>query len=145
MKRKIIYVDMDDTLCDFMTEYRRGLITNPANQYPQSVYGFWEKLKPLKGAIAAINKLAEDHEVWILTKPSYMNPLCYTGKRVWVENHLGLEWCNRLILSPDKSLFKGDYLIDDMWHAGFEGYQIHFGTSNFLTWESVLRYFDETK
>jgi 5'(3')-deoxyribonucleotidase len=49
----------------------------------------------------------------------------------------------KLILCPDKSLVKGDYLIDDDIKHGqltFEGEHIRFGSSNFPDWKSVIKY-----
>lgn len=46
-------------------------------------------------------------------------------------------------MSPDKSLLKGDYLIDDQGNAGqenFEGEWIHFKTEKFPDWKSVVDY-----
>ena len=34
-------------------------------------------------------------------------------KYEWVENYLGDAWVKRIILTRDKTLIKGDYLIDD--------------------------------
>ena len=31
----------------------------------------------------------------------------------WVENHLGKDWIDRLILTRDKTMINGDVLIDD--------------------------------
>ena len=38
--------------------------------------------------------------------------------------------CDRLILCPDKSLLKGDVLIDDTPWPGFEGQQLLFSRQN---------------
>ena len=49
----------------------------------------------------------------------------------------------RLILSHQKDLLKGDYLIDDRHTHGantFEGEWIQFGTDPFRDWEAVLKY-----
>lgn len=49
----------------------------------------------------------------------------------------------RLILSHQKDLLKGDYLIDDRHKHGantFEGEWIQFGTDPFRDWEAVLKY-----
>ena len=71
--------------------------------------------------------------------------MSYTEKRVWVEKHLGLEFVERLIICPDKSLLKGNYLIDDLatgrGQENFEGQLIHFGTETFKNWEDVIRFF----
>ena len=53
------------------------------------------------------------------------------------------EMLNQMILCPDKSLVKGDYLIDDDNRHGqteFEGEHIHFGTEQFPDWDSVCEY-----
>ena len=63
---------------------------------PQTTYGFYTSLPPIPGAIETYKWLEENYDVCILTRPSYWNPLCYTEKRVWVENHLGLETCRKL-------------------------------------------------
>jgi 5'-nucleotidase len=50
----------------------------------------------------------------------------------------------RTILCTDKSLLKGDYLIDDQTNHGqkdFEGELIHFATKEFPNWNSVLNFF----
>jgi len=138
--KKRIYIDMDDTLCDFTGEFIKN---KDVVKYPQSKYGFFLRLEPLPGAIDGLFHLAKNFDIWILTRPSIMNPLSYTEKRVWVENHLGMEMVNKLILSPDKSLFKGDYLIDDHEHPGFEGNWLHFGSRDFPDWKSILEYFKD--
>ena len=73
-----------------------------------------------------------------------MNPLSYTEKRLWIEKYFGLEWCKKLILAYDKSLLKGDYLIDDSVGKGqleFEGELIQIGTDKFPDWKSIINYF----
>jgi 5'(3')-deoxyribonucleotidase len=48
----------------------------------------------------------------------------------------------KLIISPNKGLLKGDILIDDIVEGKgqehFEGELIHFGSAKFPDWESVL-------
>lgn len=128
MKKSRIYVDMDDTLCDFTGAHKASLEAVPAQKFPQAQMDFFRKLKPIDNAIDVMKRLSINFDVWILTRPSYLNPLCYTEKRLWVEDHLGIEWCNKLILCPDKSLLIGDWLIDDVAWPGFEGFQLLFGT-----------------
>jgi 5'(3')-deoxyribonucleotidase len=48
-----------------------------------------------------------------------------------------------MVLCGDKSLLKGEYLIDDTNTAGqsdFEGEWIHFGSDKFPNWDSVVEY-----
>jgi 5'-nucleotidase len=136
--KKIIHVDMDDVLCDYKGGFVKAIERSPYNQYPQSVYGFYTSLAPIPGAVEAIKYLQSKYEVYIATRPSYMNPLCYTEKRVWIEKHLGLEICKNLAMTPNKNLLIGDYLIDDMPWFGFKGKQILFGSDEFPDWESVI-------
>lgn len=136
----IVYVDMDNVLCDCDGAIRTVKVTKPEMPYPQAEYGFFLKLDPLPGALDGIRALAEVHDVWILTRPSVINPMCYLEKRVWVENHLGLPWCYKLILSPDKALLRGDILVDDNPWPGFQGVQLLFGSQVCPNWAAVLNY-----
>jgi hypothetical protein len=49
--KQIIYVDMDDVLCDFSTAYDAAIKENPGIKYPQSQFDFFRNLKPLSGAV----------------------------------------------------------------------------------------------
>ena len=139
-----IYIDMDDTLCDFVGHYHKIKTQFPELAYPQSLPGFFLDLEPLLGAIEAFDNLsrAPNTEVFILTAPSVLNPHSYTEKRLWIEAHLGLEAAYRLILSPNKGLLQGDFLIDDMSEGKgqefFAGEHIHFGSARYPDWNSVL-------
>lgn len=139
----IVHIDMDDTIFDFRGAFHDHYARNPAISYPQSQYGFFANLKPLPGAIEAVQALIDspDHDPYILTAPSIMNPLCYTEKRISIETHFGLEFTEKLIISPNKALVKGDILIDDNVHGKgqdlFEGRLIQFGSPEFPDWQSI--------
>jgi 5'-nucleotidase len=141
MKR--LYIDLDDTLCKYSEALKRARQTKPIN-YPQAEARFFENLKPMHEAIRFyLDKLNELYDVWILTAPSIMNPLSYTEKRIWVEENLGMSWCEKLIICPDKSLVKGDYLVDDTGGKGqeeFEGEWIKYGSDEFKYWPIVYNY-----
>lgn len=133
---------MDDTLCDFIGEYRKRKTED--NKYPQSNKGFFEDLPPLLDAINGYKILEKYFDVRILTAPSVLNPLCYTEKRLWVEKHLGMEACHKMIICPDKSLLKGHFLIDDSITKGqdkFEGKLLRFGHAKYSNWYCILKYF----
>ena len=137
MKR--IFVDLDDVMCNFSKAYLEK--KSPECYYPQSDYGFFRNLEPIEDSIESYKILENHYDVWILTAPSIHNPLCYSEKREWVEKHLGFETCKKLIISPNKGLLKGDYLIDDNIHEGFEGELLHFGyNKKFPDWKSILNY-----
>ncbi len=143
MERKRIYVDMDGTLCDFEKDFYRDLAVNPSIKYPQSQYRFWANLEPIPGAIEGFKKLEEKYDVRILTAPSNKNIICYTEKAEWVRTHLGFDALKKLILTKDKSIAIGDYLIDDRTVNGaaeFKGELIHIFTPKFPDWESIINY-----
>ncbi len=142
----IVYIDMDDVLCDYSTAFKKAISDTPSIGFPQSQYGFYQNLLPIKGAISAALWLlrSKTFNPYILTAPSIRNPMSYTEKRVWVEKHLGIEFVERLIISPNKSLLKGEILIDDRVEGngqeGFEGKLIWFGSREFTDWECVIDY-----
>ncbi|MDO6525183.1 hypothetical protein Q4519_05750 [Motilimonas sp. 1_MG-2023] len=142
----IVYIDMDDVLCDFSRAFQRAIAHTPQIQFPQSQYGFYTALEPIEGAIEAVNALIESssYTPYILTAPSVRNPLCYTEKRVWVERYFGLDFAEKLIICSNKGLLKGDYLIDDKskgrGQEGFTGELIQFGQAPFQDWQEVRKY-----
>ena len=141
--KKLIYIDMDGCLCDYDTAFRLALLKNPNQPFPQSQWGFFLYLEEIPGAIKAFRKLEEKYDVWILTRPSFKNVNCFTEKAEWVWNHLGFETLQKTIMAGDKSLLKGDYLIDDMdgdGQANFEGEWIRFKSEKFPDWNSVINY-----
>lgn len=141
---KIVYFDMDDVMADFTGASVAALRAEPGIQWPQSQYGFFENLEPIPGSIECFKKIdsIEGVKALILSRPSVLNPLCYTEKMLWVKKHLGQEYVDRLILSCHKQLSIGDYLIDDQapsWE-GFQGELIHFKSESFPNHEAVLEY-----
>lgn len=141
--KEIIYIDLDNVVFDYDTARNEALAKTPDIRWPQSQCGFFLNLKPIEGAIEGVRTLFEDDrfDCWFLSAPSVINPLSYTEKRLSIERHFGLEYAKKLILSPDKSLLKGDFLIDDnvkgKGQDKFQGYLIHFGSEHFETWKQV--------
>jgi 5'-nucleotidase len=141
--KKIVYVDLDDTICEYTKRKQEMLIKKPSNPYPQSEYGFFANLDPVEGAIDAVKTLNKTtlYDVWILTRPSFKNPFSYCEKRVWVEKHLGMEFVEKLILHPNKAMCIGDFLVDDVLWDKFQGEQIHFRHDDrFMRWKDVVNY-----
>jgi hypothetical protein len=143
-KKIRIYIDMDRTLCN----YDKGMqLRKDSAEFPQSKERFWYELEPLEGAIEAFKYLSSKYEVWILTRPSFHNLLCYSEKAEWVRDNLGFAAQQNLILCRDKSLVKGDILIDDHYKDGqpeFEGLWIQIGNKEYPTWKEVLAKIDES-
>jgi len=132
--KQIIYVDLDGVCADYRKIYLSRLAHDPDNKYPQATYGFFMEMEEIKDAITAVKTLAEHYDVWFLSAPSHRNPMCLAEKNYWVRKHFGPEWPERLILANDKSLLRGDYLIDDNAtgrnQENFEGVKILFDTFN---------------
>jgi 5'-nucleotidase len=147
--KTIVYVDMDGVLSDYHSRYRLMKRNEPNIEFPQSQYGFFRKLEPITNAIEAVKKLHDrlDIDLYILSTPSVKNPMSYTEKREWIEEHLGMDFARRLILSTNKGLNIGDFLIDDNINGNgqenFRGTLLHFGSEKFKDWNSVVSFFED--
>lgn len=76
--------------------------------------GFYSDLEPVPGAKKALKEiLREGHDVRIVTSPWVSNPTCASDKLNWVVKHYGSHWGPRVIITADKTLVRGDILIDD--------------------------------
>jgi 5'-nucleotidase len=75
--------------------------------------GFFRDLEPMPGAIDSIKQMvACGIDVFICTAP-LTNSNCFSEKAEWVEHYLGKEWLRKLIVTKDKTVIHGHYLIDD--------------------------------
>lgn len=77
--------------------------------------GFFRSLPPLTNAVRCLHWMDDfpDVSVWLCTAPINRFHNCVLEKYEWVEKHLGFEWTKKVIMCKDKTLIKGDYLIDD--------------------------------
>ena len=96
------------------------------DQYPeeyldhvQEIYhgpGFYQNLPPIPGALEALREIKNSNNSVLLCTspmlPKYEN--CVLEKYHWVYKHLGEEWVYNIVLTKDKTIIKGDILIDDM-------------------------------
>lgn len=154
LKDITICIDMDDVLCNFSKAYATSKLENPDVKWQHSLPNFFENLEPIEGGIEMYHWLNNYFTVYILTAPSVHNPLNYTEKRNWAEKHLGFDSLYSLILSPDKGMIRGDYLIDDnidgKGQESFKGQLIHFGQIHtdsktaipMYDWSIVKAYFE---
>ena len=139
----ILYVDLDDTICNYTKRFNEVKDDCVYVEYPQSSANFYDFMEPVDGAIETIYDLSYLFDLYILTAPSPYNPLTYSGKAKWVGKHLGLEILKKLIICPNKGLLKGDVLIDDhiegCGQENFEGKLIKF-TNWYLTIKELKDY-----
>lgn len=152
-----ILIDMDGVLADFDTEFlQRWRTRHPdklyipleertlfyvKDQYPEELKplvleillesSFFREMTPMPGAKEALGEMERlGLQVFICTSPlsAYMN--CVSEKYQWVEHYLGPAWVKRIILTKDKTLVKGDYLIDDK--------PVITGVESHPSWEHIL-------
>jgi len=141
--KPIVYIDMDGVLVDFDKRVGElaslGIKQHKLFQHPEA----YKNLEPIEGAQEAFKALQEKYEVYILSTPPWSNPDAWGEKRKSVEVLFGIDAKKKLILSHNKGLLKGDYIIDDRDANGvldFTGEHIHFGSGEFPDWTAVLNY-----
>jgi 5'(3')-deoxyribonucleotidase len=139
---------MDGVLVDFQSGID-SLSDNEKEIYEgryDEVPGIFSKMIPKDGALKAFEKLSNSFEVYILSTAPWDNPSAWTDKLLWVKKYLGTQAHKKLILSHNKHLNAGDFLIDDRIANGadrFRGEHIHFNSEDhpqFKDWNGVLDY-----
>jgi 5'(3')-deoxyribonucleotidase len=131
----IIFIDLDGVVADF----GRGI-----NMYgDHHIEGFFSALKPIPGAVQSIKLLHRSgYNIYFLSKSTWSRPTAWAEKVLWVQKYFNEpEFEQRLIISANKGLLKGDVLIDDDIRnkEGFDGRFIHFGSKEYPNWPVVLR------
>ena len=151
-----ILVDMDGVITDFekgvLDGYRKNHPNKPfipleqrttfyvKDQYPKELQplvkeiylsnGFYLGLPPIEGSLEALSELTKrGDEIFICTSPLLENPFCIQEKYNWIINHLGKDWTKKMIVTKDKTIVHGNFLIDD--NPDVEGIQQP-------TWEHIL-------
>ena len=154
MPRKILYIDMDNTLVDFAARLNGvdPALRDAYRGHEDELPGLFALMPPMPGAIKAYRELSGLFDTYILSTAPWRNPSAWQHKLEWVHVHLGIDAgtpaYKRLILTHHKNLNRGDYLIDDRpGHNGadqFEGEVIHFGPDGtYRTWPDVVAYLRE--
>jgi len=149
MAKKIVYVDMDNTIVDFKSGIKRLSKSDTKeykDRYDDHPYIF-TLMDPIKDSIESIKKLNKKYDLYILSTAPWDNPNAWKQKRDWIGKYFGDKkkdvFYKKVILSHNKNLNKGDYLIDDRPHNGaehFEGEWIKFGSKKYPDWKAVTKY-----
>ncbi|MDJ0648945.1 MAG: hypothetical protein QNJ60_09575 [Xenococcaceae cyanobacterium MO_188.B19] len=145
MMKKILYLDMDNVLVDFSSAFPYFSSDTHAEYEGRldEIPGIFSKMTPLAGAIEAYTELINLFDTYILSTAPWENPTAWSDKLIWVKKHLGNPAHKRLILSHNKNLNSGDFLVDDRLKNGaskFDGEHIHFGSESFPDWQAVTKY-----
>jgi len=146
MTKKILYIDMDNVLVDFPAGIAK---LNTATQKAckgnyDEVPGIFSLMTPMPQALESYRELSELFNTYILSTAPWENPSAWSDKLLWVKKYLGDVAHKRLILSHNKNLNAGDFLIDDRRNNGakdFPGEWLHFGPNGiYKTWPEVVAY-----
>lgn len=148
MKKPIIYIDMDGVLVDFesaLTKVSPEMLEKFAGEY-DNIPDIFALMDPVPGALEAVDRLKEKYDLYILSSSPWENPTALGDKLAWVKKYFGGDgqeniFFRKVIFSSVKHLNRGDILIDDRTANGagdFLGRHIHFGSSEFPNWQSVL-------
>lgn len=76
--------------------------------------GFFLNLKEIEGSIEGVKELAKKHDVFFCSSPLTKNINSVKEKQLWVKEKFGEEWIRKMIIAKDKTIIKGDILIDDI-------------------------------
>lgn len=139
MGKKIIYIDLDNTMADYLLEVKRR---NSNVKDAKHIHGFFSSLQPMSGAIDAYNELSKYFQIYFLTTSPWSNPQAASEKISWVKQYIPNAYKN-VIITHRKDLNIGSYLIDDSDKNGagdFSGKFIHFRTDEFPDWTTVVNY-----
>jgi len=135
--KEILLFDMDNTVVDLESAVQKKII----QKYPEiqlgkrkhhkieddhldkshkakirdiiETPGFFLSMHPIEGAINGILDLARLYEIFFCTSPLLSNPTCANDKIAWVKKYLGDTWAKKIIITKDKTLVQGKFLVDD--------------------------------
>lgn len=181
----VVLVDLDGVMVDFIGGWKkiwnqkypdRQITADPSVFLLEDAYSgigteeeivgimqtpeFFLRLDPVPGAIEAFKQMQDTGlQLYICSSPT-SNSHSHKEKIDWVEMHLGKEWKNKTILTKDKTMVHGDYLIDDnpdvkgifdpSWeHIVFESSYSHEAPKdkfsiNWKTWPTLLLHYAGT-
>lgn len=138
---KIILVDMDSVLTDFesgfLKKWREKFpermyipvdarrMSSLQDEYPQEFRAdirdiirsknFFKDLPLMPGATEALNYMIEGgYDVRICTRIPRSFEHCIPEKFAWILSYFGDEFTQRVIMTKDKTMIRGNILIDDM-------------------------------
>ncbi len=136
---------MDNVLVDFRSAFPLldETVKEKFKDNMDDIEGIFSLMKPMKNAIKSFEILAKHFDVYILSTSPWDNPTAASEKVAWVKKYLPELAYKRLILSHNKHLNHGDYIVDDRLANGvdrFSGEHIHFGEKNFENWNLVVDY-----
>ena len=144
---------MDNVLVDFQSgldqvakeEKAKYADDGKGKPHYDDIPGLFSLMKPMPGAIDAVNALAEKYDCYVLTTAPWNNPTALQNKLDWIKRYFPQVFYKRVIFTHHKNLClqPGAYLIDDRTAHGasqFGDHHILFGSDKFPDWQSVVEY-----
>lgn len=75
--------------------------------------GMAASLAPLPGAVDAVKRIAKVADVYFVTGPLHGSPTWSYDRGYWLTSMFGWELGSKLVLTHEKHVVAGDYLVDD--------------------------------
>ena len=147
--KKTLYIDMDNVLVDFPSGMAAcdPALLEQHKESPDEIPGLFALMQPMPGAIEAYHELSQLFDTYILSTAPWENPSAWSDKLEWVKRHLGAPAHKRLILSHNKHLNRGHYLVDDRSKNGAKEFGdvpdqewIQFDPDSDMAWTEIVAY-----
>lgn len=157
MKRKIVFLDMDNVLVDFQSALNAEYIKKLMPEYESVVNGkkeihyddipeIFSYTKPVEGAVEAVKTISQKYDVYILSDAPWGNPIAWVDKLEWVKKYFDSDspdgtFYKRLVLSKNrKNTNSTDAILVDACPSKHEKNHIYFNQSvgDFRDWTSVV-------
>ena len=78
---------------------------------------FYRDMLPINSAVDKINELMNYHsdkfEIFVCTSPHWTNRTCAFDKTNWLRRYIPKLDVNHIIMTSDKTVVEGDFLVDD--------------------------------
>ena len=134
--KKVVYFDMDGVLVNFQSGIDQLDLYHKI-EYKENydeVPGIFGTMKPNEDMIDLFNAMFSDerYDCYVLSTAPWENPSASSDKVEWIQKYLPKAY-KRLILSHNKHLNVGDYLIDDRTANGageFGGELLQYGVTH---------------
>lgn len=157
MEKKILFMDMDGPLAEFekaigkdLDHPTRGTFeTDPEMINPMYGEGFFRNLEVTEGAKEYMEKLRKlsSFDIYIASN-AMTDEVLYSPseKYEWLAEHF--PWLvHRVMLTCDKGLLNGHYLVDDYrekWEDKFQGMYLWFDVTNPLkSWQKIYGWLEK--
>ena len=135
MLNKTIYIELDNVLCNYNGRIFELRAENDCDDIEQLPIHY-KDMKPIDGAIEAVETLAHNLDVYIVTP----NEKC-EEKTEWVRTHLP-QAVDNIIFCDIEETRDGNYLVcmDKKKGGCFRGRFIEYYSIDFPTWSEVVNY-----